>query len=421
MADLSYWGMNKPSGEYKGRGGLPGLLSQRGDILKEQLSQPNADLNALTRQVMASPEMTPEEQRDSGMGLVEKAVDFMNPLPISGLGTIIGSGAKSWSTQAVQKAKALMSKGASKQEVAAKTGYYKDRAGHWKSQISDAGSEVDEFHTQFLKSMTPLQIRKAASESPVMLKSMLKHQDLYENYPWLATKAQVKVTNKVGFAAMAPKFDREGNLLKTDILVNPDGVRKYAAAAGMMFPEALRTMLLHEANHAVQTLDNLPGGNAPGWIKKIKGEVEIVKKALKKNREIRRQLPASSPRAKELLAESTEMEGHIKLLEAAKDVDSDVLYRHSIGEGDSFWVQSMKDDPNVMFKLPSHEQENPRLMMEGNTLPLQPGLMNVTKPGMHPWMTTPEAEIMAQTLRRGAPQQTQEGLKQAASEARRYK
>ena len=395
MADLSYWGMNKPSGEYKGREGLPGLLSQRYDVAKEQFSQPNANLGELTRQVMAEPELTPEEQKELGMQGVEKTLDFMNPLPISGLGTIIGQGAKSWSTQAVQKAKALMSKGLSKQEVAAKTGYYKDRAGYWKSQISDAGSKVHPIWTQEFKSMTPLGIRKATKAGEqVSLSKLMEHPTLYENYPWLGSSSTtVKVTNKVNFAAMSPKFDREGNLLKTDILINPEGVRKYANAAGMQYEEALRTMLLHEANHAVQTVDNLPGGNSPGWIEKIKGEVGEMKKALLEARAIRKQIPSQAPRAKELDAEIAEMAGHVSYLEKVKDIDSDVLYRHSIGEGDSFWVQTMKDDPNVMFKLPSHEQPNPRFMMEGNALPLQEGLMNVTKPGRTAHMYPPEVEL----------------------------
>jgi len=397
MNDFSYWGMkeqNTPSLAGIGKQVYQGAADRWKQALANEAQNTQRSLPSIEQleQSYAGQEI-PSMESLMARG-TEKVFDTMNPLPASGLGMIVGKGAKIFNPEKVTAAKELLKEGLSKQDVAAKTGYYKDRAGNWKTQISDSGSQVASHEVARMKRMTPLDIRKAEAVPSRQLRSVLDHKELYSSYPWLATKADVKITPRVKYAAMSPKFDAKGNLLKANILVNPEGVRKYAQAAGMSYDETLRTMLLHEANHAVQSLDNLPNGNSAGWINEVKGELADTKRKLTRLKEVRRQTPNEAQMAKEFDGKIAEMEGHIKLLDAAKDVDSSVLYRHSIGEGDAFWTQSMKDDPNVMFKLPSHEYlDNPRLMQEGNTLPLQEKYINVTKSGKSAYMFPPEVEL----------------------------
>jgi hypothetical protein len=432
--DFSYWGMNKQPTE-----SLPSSLaqaaSQRGreignTIRNEwQKFQEGPSLAEVTANRERYYEENPQEMPDWKevvMGGVETAVDWMNPLPISGLGTIASKGAKSFSDDLVKETKRLIrEEGLTKEAATARTGYYQDSAGNWKTQFSDVGSEVSDAEVRRVADMAFGPNSKALREmeyaSPMnqrQLTTVFKHPKLFEEYPWLAAKGKVQYTDDVSYAAMEPMFNKQtGELLSAKILINPKGVRDYAKTMGITYKEAMRTMILHESNHMIQALDKLPAGSNKDWYKKMRLGIDLYEKKANEIRGIVRQMPPSAPRTKELKAELAELDKHIDFVKNTKDVDAGVLYRHTTGEADSFWVQTMKDVEHPEKMIPAHERtENPRLMQEAPggqaaALPYQAKFRSTLTPEYTAALQLPKQDVAALEARWGKAKQAERAQK----------
>ena len=280
-------------------------------------------------------------------GATEKTLDIMNPMPISGLGTIIGRGGRGWDKELEGIASSMLKQGKSAQQVVQETGYFKDFAGNWKTQISDAESQLKPLLQENYTNWQP----KAGSSQPMQLGNAIKHNELFYEYPELASKVQVKFSTEVNYAAY--------NASGSEILINPRGVKKWQASMEKMGKhmsedEILATMINHETNHAIQALEDLPGGSTSAWMKAQKEKLPQFKKELKIHMAGYKAATRGSKEANYRLDKMDELNEHIKFFERNSAVDDDLLYRNTLGEADAFWSQSMRTDPDVMFKLPEH-------------------------------------------------------------------
>lgn len=313
---------------------------------------------------------------------------------LKGLGAMGASIMAARPSDMLTTAQAMAKEGKHPQEIIAATGHYADRAGNWKTQVPDHNAVVAQHEATRLKKMTPLEIRKlnrmAPQDTTRQLGSVLRHPELAAAHPQVFAKGEVKYTTDVNIGAMRPKMDSEGNLIKFEVLINPAGVRTHAKRLGVTYEEALRSVMLHETNHGIQVLDKLPNGSSGDWINELKMDEGIYRKHLNELKEVHRQMPKTAPRAKQLENEIKATESHLRLLKATENVDGEAVYRHAIGEGDSFWAESMRNDPDVARKLPSHERpERAAMSQYGNDLPLQENMINVTGTGRHPFMLEP--------------------------------
>lgn len=423
MPDLSYWGMNlPPQGEYQGLQGLPGVAKQvyderrsdLTDLMEEEATAADErggffnypSLESL--QAANAQDMQPIGT-DVGNELIGRVIENMSPPAVAG--TIVRAKAG----QMVDDALAMMREGKHPQEIISKTGIYSDRAGNLKTQIPDHNSQVAQHEVQRLKRMTDLEVRKLGRYPETReLHTVFRHPELAAEHPEVFAKGKVKYTSDVKIGAMSPKFDNQGNLMRFEVMINPNGVRKYAADRGLTYEEGLRSVMLHEVNHGVAVIDKLPSGSSGDWIKELRIDRAIYENHLRQLKEVQRQLPRTAPRSQEIAKEIMAAEDHLRLLKAADNMDADVLYRHNIGEGDSFWVEQMMNDPNVASKLPSHARaEGATTAQYGNDLPMMQQYENVTATGQHPYMLSPEVAGAVGTDLRASP-----GLQRAIDDAR---
>jgi len=362
MAGFSYWGMNPESDlDYEGSKGLAGAAKQRYDEMKlgatDAMEQYNTGpslgdvVGSQEEYYKANPEEAPQSMREAVMTGTEKVMDWMNPVPIAGIGSIISKGAKSFDPALVKEASQMLDSGVHPRTVAAETGYFKDYAGHWKTQVSDAQSTI----TPEGQVAATRRLSSNPAENKYKLGFLMKHDELFYEYPKIAQKTEVLFTTKLpSLGAAATTLDSSKNFSKATIKINPNKLQAYADAKGISIDEALRIVLVHESNHVIQTLDKLPGGSGPGWFKKEKTKLPVRKKELNEVQEALGQVPKTAPRYAELKQQAQELKEHIRFFEKNAEVSDDLLYYNTLGEADAFWAQSMIDDPYVVEKLPMH-------------------------------------------------------------------
>jgi len=307
-----------------------------------------------------------------GQPALEQSLDALTPL--GGLaGTIISRGAKNWNeakvlqTQHLMKPKAAGGEGMSKREAAAITGYYPDRAGNWKTQISDKDSTVTETGSLMLNKWKPSQKLNEGGRWPrTKLPSVYKHDTLYENYPWMAANTDIKWTNETGLGAAKVKLgSKDGKVVSAEIFINPKGIDQYAEMYGMSRQEALRSVINHETNHVIQAIDELPSGSSEAYFEEVKKQLPAAKKKLRSKKEILSQIPETAPRYQELSDEIERLQKHIDFAEMNKTTKDEFLYVNTLGEADAFWSQVMRKNANPQYTLPYHEDVRSKVRMEG--------------------------------------------------------
>lgn len=133
--------------------------------------------------------------------------------------------------EAHNKAQSLKNEGKSNELIRQKTGWFQDKKGNWKFEISDADAKI---------------ISKLEKNRTYALKEVLKHDDLYEMYPELREL-------KVKFA----KLDNPGGYRNSEktILVNNNKLdsNNYNSVKGT---------LIHELQHAIQRIEKFPHGTS---------------------------------------------------------------------------------------------------------------------------------------------------------------
>lgn len=309
-----------------------------------------------------------------GQGALEATLDAVTPL--GGLaGTIVSRGSKNWNeakvlqTQQLTKPKALGGEGMSKREAAAITGYYKDRAGNYKTQISDKNSSISDLGTDMLQRWKPSQKLNEGGRWPrTKLASVYKHDTLYEEYPWIAANTEIKWTTDTNYAAVAPiKINSTtGKVESAVILVNPLGVDKYAEMMGLSRKEALRSMINHETNHVIQAIDELPGGSNKEYFNEVKKAQPAIVKKLKNLKATQKQIPETAPRYQELGEEIDRLQKHVDFVEQNWNTKAGDLYYNTLGEADAFWSQAVRNQPQPQYQLPTHEDvTRNKVRMEG--------------------------------------------------------
>lgn len=309
-----------------------------------------------------------------GQGVLETTLDAVTPL--GGLaGTIVSRGSKNWNEakvlQTIQltKPKAAGGEGMSKREATAITGYYKDRAGNWKTQISDKNSSISDLGNDMLQRWKPSQKLNEGGRWPrTKLSSVYKHDTLYEEYPWMAANTEIKWSTDTNYAAVAPiKINATtGKVDSAVILVNPLGVDKYAEMYGLSRKEALRSMINHETNHVIQAIDELPGGSNKEYFKQVKKAQPAIVKKLKSLQATQKQIPETAPRYQELGEEIDRLQKHVDFVEQNWHTKAGDLYYNTLGEADAFWSQAVRHQPQPQYQLPTHEDvTRNKVRMEG--------------------------------------------------------
>jgi len=166
------------------------------------------------------------------------------------------------------------------------TGWFRDEAGDVKFHLSDAGSKIRQnvFNRELSRAVEQAKKDGMALKTKFSftLEDILDHEDLYELYPELAglrldIPVIVDPKGTYSFATLDPK-DTFAGRLKTEVsgggfgtpalnrmeTGNIDG--DFGGSVGL---DAFRKVLLHETEHAVQTLEGFATGTAKIKVDKL--------------------------------------------------------------------------------------------------------------------------------------------------------
>jgi hypothetical protein len=311
---------------------------------------------------------------------LEKTLDLVTPL---GVGTIVGKGATSFRKELQEASQEMLDQGMPMRKVTAETGYYKDRYGNWKTQISDVESSVSPQAVEVMRNWNPSQKLNEGGRWPSRkLRSIYNHDELYKNYPWMANNVDVKFSTDTPYGAVKMKLDdKTGKAVGGTIFINPQGVVKYARLYGLSGEDALKSMINHETNHVIQAIDNLPSGSSEAWWSEVKKKTPIFEKKLNAVEEKLRSAPANHPLRAKWQEEADEYIRHLDFIRQNADTKSEDLYYNTQGEMDAFWSQATREDPNVRFRLPLHEDRRKVLMEGGVQYPVLEHRVGLTSPG----------------------------------------
>lgn len=171
----------------------------------------------------------------------------------------------SWLKPNYQNAKNMDKQGVSRDEIRTKTGWFKDKNGAWKFEISDENAHLK---------------IKPSQNGNYELSDILVHEDLFELYPKLK-KSKIKFrTLEDGVTKKGEKYTKYGyfSKLTNTIVINNKIISS---------PQKLLTTLLHETQHRIQKIEGFQGGasirNSLSAYKNNFGEMEARDTTARKN------------------------------------------------------------------------------------------------------------------------------------------
>lgn len=342
MAESSYWGMRvtRPRSPVWDKAGVQ-------TVIQDLRNLPEAMRGVLSTKSMEGI-ATPRESMERGLA---GSLDALS----GGLGTIIGRGAKSFDDQLVKETQRLMASGYTAKQATKKTGYFQDLAGNWKSQISDVSSELLPSFTTSFQNYRPA--RFSGTEANVyQLKNVWSHPELFREYPYLASRVEVKFTPHVKYGRnRARTSSTTGEFVGSTIEINPTAIKRIAREKGVPEEEVLMDFINHEVNHSIQAHDYIPGGSTKDWFTKQKKQLPEVRQQMKVNKiKYNEMKDKNSPEANKLLREISRQSQHVEYFDKVRLVDDELLYQNTIGEADAFWSAAKRKDPNVVEQIPSH-------------------------------------------------------------------
>lgn len=310
---------------------------------------------------------------------LEKALDLVTPL---GVGTIIGPSARGFyktikdaqaagvsPMQTQEMAETLIASGEPARLVTQKTGYYQDRFGNWKSQIDDIGTGPTKAVGPLFKQWKPSQKLNEDGRWPErQLEKVFHHPRLFEEYPWMkGDNVKVRFSTETDFAAAQMKLDgKTGRVVGGTIYLNPQGVQRWKDRFGLpTMNEAYRSMMLHEIQHVIQGIDNLPSGSSEDWFKEIVKKAPVIRKEINSLDSQIQRLPDGVPLKQQKIDRRDALQRHIDFMEANKGKHEHLKYVTTQGEMDAQWVQANRDVQGVKYRHPIQEDRGATYMDEG--------------------------------------------------------
>lgn len=247
------------------------------------------------------------------------------PKPVGSLGIFGGKMAATADKAALAKAEQMAASGASRDEIWNATGWFKGVDGQWRFEIPDNASKVNTNAASF-----------SDKSNRVPMSLAMKHDALFAAYPELAqlpTSMKLRAGDLEGSYAVPRTV--AGRLIEGISVDAPTG-------------KDLRSGVLHEGQHAVQTRENFAEGGSPDAMNIPRDELyAAAKQAYEANTAIdddmllAELLGTPKPKAKAPAKPWDELTEREKLgwLQAGRDR----LYRMSAGEVEARNVQYRAD------------------------------------------------------------------------------
>ena len=154
------------------------------------------------------------------------------------LGLIGGMGSMTANLSRLKMADELAVAGKSKNEIYAQTGWYRDIDKEWKYEIPDTNSKI--------KTILDKQGQPDFKNIPTTVGELLEHNKLYEAYPGARD-----INIKWDAAERTGAYVHENNTVH----LNPNEK-----------PKEMQSILLHELQHHIQSLENFARGGNPNWM-----------------------------------------------------------------------------------------------------------------------------------------------------------
>ena len=214
------------------------------------------------------------------------------------LGTFIGKGSKLWNVESNNIAKALEKKGVAPETIWSQTGNVKAPDGKWRQEISDVGSTASQYPQEgsmiYLDKYSKELYNKPYGELPFGEKGLGEQREKISKL----ADIEMKKYEKVGTTLNHPKLYESYPDLKNIDLYQWIGPREGSfypqglsnaqpnpyITIGAENPEQLKSTLLHELQHGIQTKEGFAkGGNLTSAIgADILPKLEDVRNKIKK-------------------------------------------------------------------------------------------------------------------------------------------
>lgn len=327
---------------------------------------------------------------------LEKTLDLVTPL---GVGTIIGPSAKGFyrtineataagksPMQTQEMAESLIAQGEPARLVTQKTGYYQDRFGNWKTQIDDVGTGPTKAVGPLFKNWKPSQKLNEGGRWPErQLEKVFHHPRLFEEYPWMkGDNVKVRFSTETNFAAAQMKIDEKtGRVIGGTIYINPQGVQAWKKKFNLpTMNEAYRSMMLHEMQHVVQGIDNLPYGSSEDWFNSIVKKAPAIRKEVASLAATIQKLPDGVPLKQQKIDRMEALQRHLDFMDRNKNMKGGYKYVTTQGEMDAQWTQANRDVAGIKYRHPIQEDRGATYQDEGiYQAKFKEGQVALTSPG----------------------------------------
>ena len=173
----------------------------------------------------------------------------------------------------ITKAERMLAEGKTEQEVWKETGWMKGAEGKWRFEIDDSGAKLEDRKTWLEQVNYPYE---NPLEFGAKLKDVLDHPELFKAYPGLAD-IRVAVSGGRGGAS----YSDTKNIIHI-------GSNELAVPAAEGWGDNIKTLLLHEIQHAIQGIEGFTRGGSPEGLahesrmelRYIERDIELAKEKL---------------------------------------------------------------------------------------------------------------------------------------------
>jgi hypothetical protein len=237
----------------KGEVGISDMAKGAYEGAKDAVTFPGDVLTG--RQVLYDERGMPLEQavgRSFNTAATVGGASSVVPVPDNSLRIFGGIKSKTADKNALTQAQIMESKGASPEEIHAATGWHRGTDEQWRYEIPDVGTTVDPGMLQL-----DLSSPSVPSASRGRLGDYMNHPEFFNAYPEMKNmdvRLQPGGPGSEYWGYYVPRQDNTGFIADPYIVLNSDFLKT---------PEAQRSTLLHEIQHAVQQKEGFMRGANP--------------------------------------------------------------------------------------------------------------------------------------------------------------